>query len=243
MTRPERKVVPLPQLSQQPPCSGRRPALCAILCETFVTAFQTQGDWLHSRPHPELVKGRNMSLVSISTFTKPSLTSDKFPPATATAASLAAYTAGSLYPPQIAEFLSPRAAPPAPAADSLEGITYTEDLEDQLQKLPLLNELRHRQDASDWYETRPYAQYPEDKRVNSLTAGALRGPGKLALSPVVRAKNDESENYLFLHLGRGLCGHDGIVHGGLLATVLDEALGRIVMSLALCCSTTHRVYT
>lgn len=29
-----------------------------------------------------------------------------------------------------------------------------------------------------------------------------------------------------IHLGRALCGHDGIIHGGLLATVLDETLGR-----------------
>jgi acyl-coenzyme A thioesterase PaaI-like protein len=31
-----------------------------------------------------------------------------------------------------------------------------------------------------------------------------------------------------LHLGRALCGHDGIVHGGLLATVFDESLARNV---------------
>jgi hypothetical protein len=33
---------------------------------------------------------------------------------------------------------------------------------------------------------------------------------------------------VFVHLGRGLCRHDGIVHGGLLVTLLDEALGRNV---------------
>lgn len=29
-----------------------------------------------------------------------------------------------------------------------------------------------------------------------------------------------------MHLGRALCGHDGIIHGGLLATVFDETLAR-----------------
>jgi len=29
-----------------------------------------------------------------------------------------------------------------------------------------------------------------------------------------------------VHVGRGLCGHDGNVHGGLLATLMDESLGR-----------------
>lgn len=31
---------------------------------------------------------------------------------------------------------------------------------------------------------------------------------------------------MFVHVGRGVCGHEGIVHGGLLATLLDETLGR-----------------
>jgi acyl-coenzyme A thioesterase PaaI-like protein len=99
-------------------------------------------------------------------------------------------------------------------------------LEQKLQSLPALNALRKREDADEWYETRPYQHYPEERRVNSLTAGSLRGPGKLALWPLIRVKKDESENYVFVHLGRGLCGHDGIIHGGLLATLLDESLGR-----------------
>lgn len=31
---------------------------------------------------------------------------------------------------------------------------------------------------------------------------------------------------VFVHVGRGVCGHEGIVHGGMLATLLDEILGR-----------------
>lgn len=37
---------------------------------------------------------------------------------------------------------------------------------------------------------------------------------------------DGKPNIAIIHLGRALCGHDGIVHGGLLATVMDETLGR-----------------
>lgn len=32
-----------------------------------------------------------------------------------------------------------------------------------------------------------------------------------------------------VHLGSGLCGHEGVVHGGLLATILDEAIGRTAL--------------
>jgi hypothetical protein len=64
--------------------------------------------------------------------------------------------------------------------------------------------------------------------VNNFTAGSLRGPGRLALWPLARVKKDESEAVVIIHLGRSLCGHDGIVHGGLLATLLDETLARNV---------------
>lgn len=33
------------------------------------------------------------------------------------------------------------------------------------------------------------------------------------------------------YVGRGVCGHDGIVHGGMLATLLDESVGRTVRSV------------
>jgi acyl-coenzyme A thioesterase PaaI-like protein len=45
----------------------------------------------------------------------------------------------------------------------------------------------------------------------------------------MRARKDEKEAVAFVHIGRALCGYDGIVHGGLLATLLDESLGRIAI--------------
>lgn len=51
-----------------------------------------------------------------------------------------------------------------------------------------------------------------------------------ALPPLAFVKNNESSAIIVLHVGRSLCGHDGIIHGGLLATVLDESLGRNVSS-------------
>ncbi|KAJ7288631.1 HotDog domain-containing protein [Mycena rebaudengoi] len=144
-----------------------------------------------------------------------------------TAVSLAAYALGSIYPPRPISLLYPRPALPPPSdPTSPESLAYIERLEAELQALPALKALRRRADADEWYETRPHQQLPEGLRVNSLTGGALRGPGKLALHPLARAKKDESETQVFVHLGRGLCGHDGIIHGGLLATLLDEALAR-----------------
>ncbi|TCD61993.1 hypothetical protein EIP91_007633 [Steccherinum ochraceum] len=142
---------------------------------------------------------------------------------------LSAYTAGSLYPPPIATLISPRPGQPPPDPSDPGTIAYVEALEDTLHNLPLLKNHRSRPDAHDWYEARPYAKLPEERRVNSLTAGTLRGAGKLAVPPIVRARRDESESILFFHVGRSLCGHEGIIHGGLLATILDESLGRIAL--------------
>ncbi|KAJ7334874.1 HotDog domain-containing protein [Mycena albidolilacea] len=141
--------------------------------------------------------------------------------------SLGAYTLGAIYPPPPLSLLYPRPAPPAPAdPTSPASLEHTAALEATLQSLPALTALRTAPDAADWYETRPHAALPDSARTHKLTIGALRGPGRLALFPLARVRKDESAAVVFVHLGRGLCGHDGIVHGGLLATLLDEALGR-----------------
>jgi hypothetical protein len=139
-----------------------------------------------------------------------------------------AYALGSIYPPSVVTLLFPRPTVPHPPAHTPEALAYTESLEQELHALPTLAELRAAPDAAEWYECRPYQTITEQQSRHSLTSGALRGPGRLALPPLVRAKRDESEAVVIMHLGRGLCGHEGIVHGGLLATLLDESLGRLV---------------
>ena len=51
--------------------------------------------------------------------------------------------------------------------------------------------------------------------------------------PVAFVHRDEQEMESYVHVGRSLCGHDGVIHGGLLATILDEAMGRVVRGLHL----------
>ena len=142
-----------------------------------------------------------------------------------------AYTVGSLYPPTLATYISPRPAPPPLHPHDPEAVTYVESLEESLQHLAPLERHRESSNSAEWYEARPYAKIPWERRVNSLTGGALHGPGKLALAPLVRAKWDNSEALVFVHVGSALCGHEGIVHGGALATLLDETLGRQVSAM------------
>ncbi|RDX41323.1 Thioesterase/thiol ester dehydrase-isomerase [Lentinus brumalis] len=147
----------------------------------------------------------------------------------ATTISAVSYYIGALYPPEIAHLLSPRAAPPPLHPDDPAAISHIAELEEQLNHLPPLEAHRARDDKDEWYETRPYINLPEERRVNSLTAGTLKGPGKLAIPPLVRARYDAKENWVFIHVGRALCGHEGVIHGGLLATLLDETLARVAL--------------
>ncbi|GAA5826631.1 hypothetical protein JCM11251_002827 [Rhodosporidiobolus azoricus] len=75
--------------------------------------------------------------------------------------------------------------------------------------------------------SRPYAATPPGP--HSLSGYALRGPGKFAIPPLVFTTLDKKASVLIAHVGGGLCGHEGVVHGGLLATVMDEALGRTAL--------------
>jgi acyl-coenzyme A thioesterase PaaI-like protein len=59
-------------------------------------------------------------------------------------------------------------------------------------------------------------------------ASTLRAPNLIAIPPLAFARTDESEAMLIYHLGKSLCGHEGIVHGGIVGTILDDSLARNV---------------
>ncbi|KDQ08122.1 hypothetical protein BOTBODRAFT_119118 [Botryobasidium botryosum FD-172 SS1] len=148
-------------------------------------------------------------------------------PAAALAVGVTSYTVGSLYPPPLVSMIYPAPAPPPLDLASPEAAQVTARIEQELQILPIVKSFREKGD--EYYEARPYVGYPEERRVHSLTAGVLRGVGRFAVPPLVFSKMDDSESVMVLHVGRSLCGHDGIVHGGLLATLLDEALARVAI--------------
>ncbi|KAL9127491.1 MAG: hypothetical protein Q9217_003647 [Psora testacea] len=75
-----------------------------------------------------------------------------------------------------------------------------------------------------WAESRPHLRYPEAHKKHSLTAGTLLGPGRFAVPPVVFC--DDKQLVSISYVGTDMCGHVGIIHGGLLATMLDEGLAR-----------------
>ncbi|KAI1111005.1 HotDog domain-containing protein [Nemania sp. NC0429] len=88
---------------------------------------------------------------------------------------------------------------------------------------PVTRELRTREGFS---ESRPHMKIPEGYRSHHLTAGLLSGPGRIVVPPVVFEEEGGKSLVAISYLGRELCGHPGIIHGGLLATMLDEGLAR-----------------
>jgi len=74
--------------------------------------------------------------------------------------------------------------------------------------------------------SRPHLKIPEKLRGQNLTGGTLLGPDKIAVPPLQFTTADGTSYVSLQYLGPALCGHPGIIHGGLLATLLDEGLAR-----------------
>lgn len=51
----------------------------------------------------------------------------------------------------------------------------------------------------------------------------------IVVPPVLFYNKSYTELTSVLHLGTNICGHDGIIHGGLAATILDEALACVAI--------------
>lgn len=101
----------------------------------------------------------------------------------------------------------------------------TQALEDQLNANPYVQSLRQN---PAFNEHRPHLKIPPAWRAHNLTGGTLLGPGKVPMPPLgfINTAGDKKEFIQISYVGADLCGHPGIVHGGFLATMLDEGVAR-----------------
>lgn len=102
---------------------------------------------------------------------------------------------------------------------SSEPSELEQKLQAQLELLEIVQE--HAADSENWIRRQAYSLVTDEYRVHHLTAGTLRGDGKLGVLPALFQAKDESQVLSVLHVGTSLCGHRGITHGGLLATILE----------------------
>lgn len=116
---------------------------------------------------------------------------------------------------------------PPSDAESLSLFTPLEDegreKENFINSHPLVASLRANPDL---VESRPHMQIPPAWRKHNLTGGTLMGPGKVVVPPFSFCDKSGKEYVQISHVGTDLCGHMGIIHGGFLATMLDEGLAR-----------------
>jgi len=97
------------------------------------------------------------------------------------------------------------------------------EIDDFIKNHPLAFELRSKPDFS---ESRPHLKIPESQRGHNLTGGTLMGHGRVVVPPYTWSEKGGKSLVSISYLGTDLCGHPGIVHGGFLATMLDEGLAR-----------------
>ncbi|KAG6000259.1 hypothetical protein E4U54_001489 [Claviceps lovelessii] len=96
-------------------------------------------------------------------------------------------------------------------------------IQDTINSHPMVAALRRRAELT---ESRPHLKMPGQYRARSLTGSALAGPGKVPVPAYAWTESGGKSLVSVLFVGEDLCGHPGIVHGGFLATMLDEGLAR-----------------
>ncbi|KAJ0384945.1 hypothetical protein COL922a_007355 [Colletotrichum nupharicola] len=80
---------------------------------------------------------------------------------------------------------------------------------------------------TDWDHWEPYADFSESHRKTHLCAGALNNPNALGLVHMVFRHRLTGELILAVVFGQGTSGWPSVVHGGMLSTIMDEAMGRL----------------
>ncbi|QSS49509.1 thioesterase [Histoplasma capsulatum var. duboisii H88] len=102
-----------------------------------------------------------------------------------------------------------------------------QDIDDFIYNHPIARSLRT---DERFTESRPHLKIPLELRAHNLTAGTLSGANKIAVPPYTWTETGGKSLVAMLYLGSDVSGHPGIVHGGLLATILDECLARCCFS-------------
>jgi len=112
-----------------------------------------------------------------------------------------------------------------PTPGSEEEQKYLKNVENALHSLPIVRQLS---DDKEWIKTIGIFPIPEHDAPHNLTTGVLAGAGRISVKPVTFYNDKTKEFVVVMHVGQDICGHRGLVHGGFLATMLDECLGKTV---------------
>jgi len=113
--------------------------------------------------------------------------------------------------------------PPLPLPNTNEDKLMVEFLEKEAAKIPLVKSLS---EDPAWKQDDPYARVEPQNREHQLTTGPLAGARSLGGFQRVFTNADSGETISVVWFGGAIAGWPGVTHGGVLATVMDETLGR-----------------
>ena len=102
----------------------------------------------------------------------------------------------------------------------------TREVEKYIKHHPMAVKLKSQ---PEFLESRPHSHTSKSNIQHSFIGRTLMGPGKIVVSPFTWIETNGKSLIQISYLGSDLCGHPGIVHGGMLATMLDEGFAN-------CCS-------
>jgi acyl-coenzyme A thioesterase PaaI-like protein len=100
---------------------------------------------------------------------------------------------------------------------------FSREVDEHIKNCALAVELRAH---PGFRESRPHLKIPPEVRQHNLTAGTLAGQGMIVVPPYYFNEKDGKSMVQIFYVGPDCSGHPGIVHGGFLATMLDEGLAR-----------------
>jgi len=98
-------------------------------------------------------------------------------------------------------------------------------IRDTFESLPVVKELRSDPKFREW---EAYSSLSETEKQPRLTSAALKGSRGLALQRIFW-NEEERKSTSVVFFGSGLEGWMTLVHGGVLATILDENFGRVAL--------------
>ncbi|KAL2129726.1 hypothetical protein VTI74DRAFT_7406 [Chaetomium olivicolor] len=120
-------------------------------------------------------------------------------------------------------------SPPQPPEPHTEQDAYTTQLlHKEASKLPIVQQLTAAAEQADsaWESWDAYESLPPEHRRQHITAGALAGSRGVGGYQRVWHNTATGEMVSVVYFGPATTGWPGVVHGGLLATILDESCGR-----------------
>jgi acyl-coenzyme A thioesterase PaaI-like protein len=114
-------------------------------------------------------------------------------------------------------------------------------LDYKLKHLPIYEELSHPSNSRKWYKLQSWenldrnvldkhdgaqVKTQNEYHTPSLTTHTLAKPGGILIKPVIFHNIETNEGVTIVHMGHRLTGYPFLVHGGIIATLLNETFKR-----------------